>query len=297
VKEFYAHGKLLLTGEYAITQGANGFAVPTTLGQKLTVKFLDSPNIHWQAYTATGDCWLDVLLSSQLQILKTDQPKEAQHLVKQLQIVAAHSDKLTGGLHFETHLEFDRSWGLGSSSTFTSLLAQFANLDVLDLFHGAHGGSGYDLACASATGPILYHIEKGLAEATPVKWAPDFADDLAFVFSGKKQLTSESLALVQERPFNPHQIEEINALTLAFINASTLERIESVIREHEQLIGAHLGLLTVSEQLFKGYDGAVKSLGGWGGDFVLVTRYSKNQQWLNENGFKHTLPLRTLAVL
>ena len=196
MKEFYAHGKLLLTGEYAITQGANGFAVPTTLGQKLTVKFLDSPNIHWQAYTATGDCWLDVLLSSQLEILKTDQPKEAQHLVKQLQIVAAHSDKLTGGLHFKTHLEFDRSWGLGSSSTFTSLLAQFANLDVLDLFHGAHGGSGYDLACASATGPILYHIEKGLAEATPVKWAPDFADDLAFVFSGKKQLTSESLALV-----------------------------------------------------------------------------------------------------
>ena len=110
-------------------------------------------------------------------------------------------------------------------------------------------------------------------------------------------MTSESLALVQERPFNPHQIEEINALTLAFINASTLESIESVIREHEQLIGAHLGLLTVSEQLFKGYDGAVKSLGGWGGDFVLVTRYSKNQQWLNENGFKHTLPLRTLAVL
>jgi mevalonate kinase len=297
VKEFYAHGKLLLTGEYAITQGANGFAVPTTLGQKLTVKFLDSPNIHWQAYTATGDCWLDVLLSSQLQILKTDQPKEAQHLVKQLQIVAAHSDKLTGGLHFETHLEFDRSWGLGSSSTFTSLLAQFANLDVLDLFHGAHGGSGYDLACASATGPILYHIEKGLAEVTPVKWAPDFADDLAFVFSGKKQLTSESLALVEKQPFHQQQIQKINELTAAFVGASTLERLESVMREHEEFIGGHLGMLPVSEHLFKGYDGAVKSLGGWGGDFVLVTRYSKNQQWLNENGFKHTLPLRTLAVL
>jgi len=76
-----------------------------------------------------------------------------------------------------------------------------------------------------------------------------------------------------------------------------LERLESVMREHEEFIGGHLGMLPVSEHLFKGYDGAVKSLGGWGGDFVLVTRYSKNQQWLNENGFKHTLPLRTLAVL
>ena len=102
---------------------------------------------------------------------------------------------------------------------------------------------------------------------------------------------------MKDRPFSPHQIEEINALTSAFISASTLERVESVMHEHEQLIGGHLGLLTVSEQLFKGYDGAVKSLGGLGGDFVLVTRYSKNQQWLTENGFKHTLPLRTLAVL
>jgi len=297
VKEFYAHGKLLLTGEYAITQGATGLAVPTTLGQKMYVRSFDSPNIHWQAYTVQGDCWLDVLLSSQLEIVKTDQPKEAQHLVKQLQIVAANSNKLTGGLHFETHLEFDRSWGLGSSSTFTSLLAQFANLDPLDFFHEAHGGSGYDLACASAAGPILYRIEKGSAEATPVGWSADFGDDLAFVFSGKKQLTSESLALVQKQPFNPQQIEEINALTSAFINASTMERIESVMREHEQLIGGHLGLLPVSEHLFKGYNGAVKSLGGWGGDFVLVTRYSKNQQWLKENGFEHVLPLRTLAIL
>ena len=64
MKEFYAHGKLLLTGEYAITQGANGFAVPTTLGQKLTVRYLDSPNIHWQAYTVKDDCWPEVGLCS-----------------------------------------------------------------------------------------------------------------------------------------------------------------------------------------------------------------------------------------
>ena len=297
MKEFYAHGKLLLTGEYAITQGATGLAVPTTLGQKMNVQSFDSQNIHWQAYTVTGHCWLDVVLSPELEILKTDHLREAQHLVKQLQIVAAHSNKLTSGLHFETHLEFDRSWGLGSSSTFTSLLAQFANLNALDLFHDAHGGSGYDLACASSAGPILYRIEKGSAEATPVDWVPEFADDLAFVYSGKKQLTSESLALVEKQPFNPGQIQEIDELTSAFVSASTLERIETVMHEHEQLIGGHLGLLPVSENLFKGYTGAVKSLGGWGGDFVLVTRYSKNRQWLKENGFEHALPLKTLAVL
>lgn len=297
MEEFYAHGKLLLTGEYAITQGAQGLAVPTSLGQKLIVRPVDSPNIHWQAFTVKGDCWLDVLLSAELEILETNRQKEAEHLVKQLQILTTYSDKLTGGIHFETHLEFDRSWGLGSSSTFTSLLAQFAGLDPLDIFHEAHGGSGYDLACASAEGPIVYQIKEGSAVITPVQWTPDFADDLAFVFSGQKQLTSESLALVHKRPFGKQQIQEINNITSAFISVSTTEEIEALMQKHEQLIGDHLGLRPVSEQLFKGYEGAVKSLGGWGGDFVLVTRYSKNLHWLKDNGFDQALPLRTLALL
>ena len=297
MKEFYAHGKLLLTGEYAITQGAVGLAVPTVLGQKLTVRSIDAPTIHWQAFTVDGDCWLDVVLSSELDILKANRQFEAKHLVKQLQILTHHSDRLTGGLHFQTHLEFDRSWGLGSSSTFTSLLAQFAELDPLKTLHIAHGGSGYDLACATAEGPIEYQIEAGTALVRAVEWNPDFADDLAFVFSGKKQLTSESLALVQKRPFSAQQIQELNHLTAAFKNASTIEKFESIIRKHEQLIGAHLGLEPVCNNLFEGYEGAVKSLGGWGGDYVLVTRYSENKKWLMDRGFEQVFPLRTLALL
>ena len=38
---YRANGKLLLTSEYAITQGAKGLAIPTTKGQSLRV---DSQN-------------------------------------------------------------------------------------------------------------------------------------------------------------------------------------------------------------------------------------------------------------
>ena len=35
---FYSHGKLLLTGEYLVLDGALALAVPCKLGQSLTVR-------------------------------------------------------------------------------------------------------------------------------------------------------------------------------------------------------------------------------------------------------------------
>jgi hypothetical protein len=60
-----------------------------------------------------------------------------------------------GGL-VETHLEFDRSWGLGSSSTLISNIALWANINPYLLLEQSFGGSGYDVACAQANGPLLY---------------------------------------------------------------------------------------------------------------------------------------------
>ena len=41
-QSFYGQGKVLLTGEYFILDGARGLALPTQLGQKLNVKFRQS---------------------------------------------------------------------------------------------------------------------------------------------------------------------------------------------------------------------------------------------------------------
>jgi mevalonate kinase len=35
--DFYSHGKLLITSEYAVLDGAKALALPTRLGQKLSV--------------------------------------------------------------------------------------------------------------------------------------------------------------------------------------------------------------------------------------------------------------------
>jgi hypothetical protein len=36
-KTFYSNGKLLITGEYLILDGAKGLALPTKMGQNLSV--------------------------------------------------------------------------------------------------------------------------------------------------------------------------------------------------------------------------------------------------------------------
>ena len=59
-----------------------------------------------------------------------------------------------------TKLTFPRAWGLGTSSTLISLIAQWAKCDPFELLFEAFGGSGYDIACATANSPISYQLPR-----------------------------------------------------------------------------------------------------------------------------------------
>lgn len=294
---YRANGKLLLTSEYAITQGAKGLAIPTTKGQSLRV---DSQNIDdaiiWESLAYDGTTWFSArLMPGTLEVIESTDADIAARLVENLQVVLKNTNLLKEPKRFTTQLEFPNEWGLGSSSTFTSLLAQCAGVNALQNFRTVHGGSGYDLACATADGPILYQLqdEEGIVRPATIDF--DFTDDLGFVYLGNKQLTSESLNLVQRKPFSLAQIETFNALTNAFLNASNVDDLERVIQEHESILSEHLGLPKVKEKHFSSYPGAAKSLGGWGGDFALVTRFASSRKWLTDNGHKIIFPFKSLG--
>ena len=59
---FYGHGKLLITGEYFVLDGALALAVPTKFGQSLRVKELNSSDniLYWIALDNTGKPWLQL---------------------------------------------------------------------------------------------------------------------------------------------------------------------------------------------------------------------------------------------
>ena len=294
---YRANGKLLLTSEYAITQGAKGLAIPTTKGQSLRV---DSQNIDdaiiWESLAYDGTTWFSArLMPGTLEVIESTDADVATRLVENLQVVLKNTNLLKEPKRFTTQLEFPNEWGLGSSSTFTSLLAQCAGVNALQHFRTVHGGSGYDLACATADGPILYQLqdEEGIVRPATIDF--DFTDDLGFVYLGNKQLTSESLNLVQRKPFSPAQIQTFNDLTDAFLNAAHVDDLERIIEEHESILSKHLCLPKVKEKHFLSYPGAAKSLGGWGGDFALVTRFSSSRKWLTDNGYKVIFPFKILG--
>ena len=56
---FYSHGKLLLTGEYVVLDGAKALAVPTNKGQYLTVKPIKERKLSWRSFDENNHVWFE----------------------------------------------------------------------------------------------------------------------------------------------------------------------------------------------------------------------------------------------
>ena len=277
-KTWYAHGKLLLTGEYLVLKGARALALPIGRGQFLRVKetrHSSTPFLQWTALQP-GGLWFqaDYALPS-LRILSTTHAGMAQKLAEILTVARRlNPTYLNGSRSFqaETQLEFDPEYGFGSSSTLVANLAAWAQIDPFQLQWTALGGSGYDIACAHASTPLFYQIVNGKPVTVSVPWNPAFRDHLYFVYLGKKQRSDKSIRIFQQKAvFDQETINRVSALGEAIVQAADLETFEHLLQEHETLLAAVLGTIPVQKKLFKNYRGTVKSLGAWGGDFVLVT--------------------------
>jgi len=55
------------------------------------------------------------------------------------------------------------------------------------------------------------------------------------------------------------------------VNSKNLDEFNGYLNEHEEIVSRAIGLPTVKSELFNDFTGTVKSLGAWGGDFVLAT--------------------------
>ena len=53
---------------------------------------------------------------------------------------------------------------------------------------------------------------------------------------------------------------------------------------------------SIKNILFKDYQsGAIKSLGAWGGDFILVTGNKQNMKYFAEKGYNEIIPYKDLV--
>jgi len=309
MKQFYSNGKLLITGEYFVLDGAKSLAVPASCGQDLIVKSINEPQLIWRSFTNTNECWLEAIFDlPKLSLVSADFESEldggndilAEKLMQILKEVRAiNTDFLNSkqGFLVETHLTFPKSWGLGTSSTLINNLANWAEVNPYKLLENTFGGSGYDLACAKHNSPILYAKVGKVPLIEKIEFNPNFKDQLYFVFLNKKQNSREGIKRYKELSTNNSAaIQKVSELTDAFINCNNLIEFEKLMKEHEQLVSKTIKLKMVQEKYFSDYFGQTKSLGAWGGDFILATGNEDSTNYFNQKGFKTVIPYQDLIL-
>jgi len=57
MQEFKSNGKILLTGEYAVLNGAKSLALPTKAGQSMEVSKGSENEISWTSYDENEQIW------------------------------------------------------------------------------------------------------------------------------------------------------------------------------------------------------------------------------------------------
>ena len=274
-KNYYSNGKLLLSGEYAVLDGATAFAVPVNLGQNLEVRNATNPNtLNWEAFVI-NKLWFSANFEiDTLKIKKTNNQLIAERLRKILLAVLKLKPNFKNNLssHIITNLNFNRDWGLGSSSTLISNIAYWSDINPFELFHTIYDGSGYDIASARISKPFLYTSKKDINPIIEeVNFENEFLDSIFFVHLGKKQNSNLEIdSYRKQNKLTSNQISEISSISTLFAQCKTLKEFQSLMFNHEQIISKIINKPSVKTELFSDFDGSIKSLGAWGGDFIMA---------------------------
>jgi mevalonate kinase len=307
---FYSNGKLLLTGEYLVLDGALSLAVPTKFGQSLIIEPIDEPTLFWKSVDYKGDVWFEkefslqnISVSTALSIDKNKKAQNDNNIAKRLIQILNVAKQLnpnfltTNGFEVTTQLDFPEFWGLGSSSTLINNIANWAEINAYQLLEATFGGSGYDIACAKHDTAITYQTNQKPFDCAQgdnktkriinkIDFNPNFKEHLYFVHLNKKQNSREGIAHYKtNNKNNKLAIEQVSNITNLILKATTLNEFQKLIDTHEQIISNIINQKPIKERLFNDFNGSIKSLGAWGGDFVLVASKNNPTSYFKQKGF------------
>ncbi|WP_297794094.1 GYDIA family GHMP kinase [uncultured Eudoraea sp.] len=309
---FYSNGKLLLTGEYLVLDGALSLALPSKYGQTLTIKELDYPEMKWASLDHKGEAWFhtsfDINLYKNGDFESNDNLENlkptANEVLKMLHKILWEAKRLnpeflmgSEGYEVQTDLSFPRDWGLGSSSTLINNIAQWAKVDPYVLLSKTFNGSGYDIACAQHNGPLTYRLEGIQPIVKRNDFDPPFKDSLFFVYLNKKQNSREGISRYQSLNFDKKAlILKISKITRECISCVEIQKFKELMNRHELLLSEALNMTPVKKLLFPDFDGTVKSLGAWGGDFVLAIGDANTPDYFLRKGYETVIPYEQIIL-
>jgi mevalonate kinase len=277
-----------MSGEYLVLKGAKALAVPVKFGQYLNVNPAEGDSIRWIAKDYKVKVWFEVQFALySLDILNSTDSRKAEWLRKIL-VEAGAGQKISHAINVETKLDFPNDWGLGSSSTLISLVAEWMDENPLDLHFKVSKGSGYDVAVAKAKSAILFSRQGNGVKQEKVDWNPPFRDNVFFVHLNKKQNSDDQIVEFENVSKNIDEsvCNQFSEISEAIFKCEELNRFNQLIALHEAQLSEILNRKTVKELYFSDYTaGEIKSLGAWGGDFILVTGDDNDMKYFLKKDF------------
>lgn len=300
---FQCPGKLFITGEYAVLHGALSLVVPVHYTQNLMITPSEKGQLHW---TTT---WNDtVFLSASIQLndfstLSCSDSLRAAFLTRLLKSVRRLNPNflVEGGYRVRSVMGANPQWGFGSSAQLTVNVARWAGVDALVLHRLVSSGSGADVACSLVAHAIHYSISMKQSRYHEVSFKPPFADKLLLVYTNRKQDSATSVRnFLLKRHLIDSRRDLVSQITLEATQTSDIHVFAGLMAEHERLLSAVLKQPPVQETQFNGFPGVVKSLGAWGGDFVLAipsAGMDEAASWFLERGYDTLLPFHETVLL
>ncbi|WP_268847991.1 GYDIA family GHMP kinase [Flavobacterium aestivum] len=301
-KTFYSNGKLLITAEYLVLDGAKALALPTKFGQNLIVEKGTNQEIKWTSYDADESVWFEGTIP--FSTITTTTPFENESVANTLITILREAYLLSPepilnseGYNVTTHLTFPKKWGLGTSSTLINNIAQWFKIDAFLLLKSSFGGSGYDIACAQNDSPIIYHLEQGNPIVEKVNFNPAFTENLYFVYLNQKQSSKNAIAAYNEKKNNIEAKKKaINQITQIVLKADDLNTFAEALENHETTLSFVLETKTAKEFLFPDFKGTIKSLGAWGGDFILAISKDNPSSYFISKGYETIIPYSEMIL-
>ena len=297
--EIYSSGKVLLTGEYVILNGALSLASPTKFGQHLKFEENQSNLINWKSINYDGNIWFECSIKNEnLELKSTSSKKISNTLIKIINHIRDYNPSFLkeNGSDILTNLTFDKNWGLGSSSTLISNLAKLSGVDPYILNNKIFSGSGYDIACADSISPIVYQLNKDQKTIDEVSFKPSFYEKIYFIYLNNKQSSISEIENYNKNRASDSIIKEISNITSTILQCNSIEEFNKLIASHELIISNLISKSTVKETLFKDFNGSIKSLGAWGGDMIMATSYDDPNKYFREKGYSTILKFDELLV-
>ena len=295
----YSNGKLLISGEYVILDGALSLAAPTLLGQHLEILKDDSKYIKWTSKNSNGKVWFQCkIYRDNLELYKSSSSKISNTLIEIIKNIRDFNPIFltNSGASITTKLTFDKDWGLGSSSTLISNLSKLAGIDPFKLNNRIFNGSGYDIACAGSNSPLLFSKSENEKYIKEVSFRPVFHENIYFVYLNRKQNSLTEVKKYKKTKPSKELISEISEITKNILNCNEYKIFNELISSHEQIISKLISKQTIKKELFNDFQGEIKSLGAWGGDFIMVSSENSPLNYFKNKGYNTLFKFSDLLI-